>query len=84
VIVVVDDLVGFFAVDARLPAVVFEIAGNGVDGVGIFEEVDAAVAVAVLAVGQDIAGHELGDAQGASVGAFDADSPTGTPGVALR
>jgi len=67
VIIVVDDLEGLVAVDAGFPAVVLQVAGDAEDGVGIHEEVDPAVAIAVLPVGEDVAGHELGDAQGAGV-----------------
>ena len=67
VIVVIDDLVGLIAVEARFPAVVFQVAGDAEDGVGVMEQIDASVAVAVLTVSQDVAGHELGDAQGAGV-----------------
>ena len=67
VIVMVNHFVGLASLQAGFPAVVLQVAGDADDGVGVFEQIDAAVAVAVAAVGQDVAGHELGDAQGAGV-----------------
>ena len=64
-IVMVNDFFLFFAADAGLPAVAFEIVGDAGHLIGIGEQVNGSVIIAVLAVGQDTAGHKLGIPHGA-------------------
>ena len=62
VVVGEDDAVLTIQVQPRAPAVSAQVAGDAVERVRFGEEVDPAVLVGVHAVGEDIGGHELAQA----------------------
>jgi hypothetical protein len=67
VIVIEEDIVSLMVFQAGLPSVIFQEVGDAENGVGIVEQVDLPVAVAVFAVDQDVAGHELRNSHGAGI-----------------
>ena len=62
VVVIEDDAMLAFAVQPFAPAVAAEIIGDAVEGVRLGEGIDAAVPIGVHAVGKDVGGHELAQA----------------------
>ena len=56
----VNNFFGFFAADARAPAMTLEKISDAGHRIGMIEQIDIAVIVSVFAVCQNIGGHELG------------------------
>ena len=62
VVIIKDNAVLAVPVHFRAPAVSAQVVGDAVEGVRFGEEVDAAVLIGVHAVGEDVGGHELAQA----------------------
>jgi len=68
VIVMVNHFFSFFPADARAPAMTFEKISDAGHRIGMVEQINTAVIVAVFPVRQNVAGHELGIPDGSGNG----------------